>query len=246
MYLDHPGPIPFAHRGGAAEAPENTMTAFDRAVQMGYRHLETDARITRDGVLVAFHDPDLRRLSQHPFKVSDLTWAELSKLKVLGEPIPRMEELLSTWPEINFNIDPKQDECIEPLAHLLKTQKAVHRIGIGAFSGIRLKRLREIFGPDLVTSASPVEIAALRFKPLPKSVDYRCLQIPIRFKGVKILTRGLRKRARQLGLQIHIWTIDDSPTINKLIDLGIDGIMTDRPHALKEVLIHRNLWKPVE
>src|SRR5204863_304886 len=119
-YLDHPGPIPFAHRGGAADGLENTTLQFRRAVKAGYRYLETDVHATADGKLVAFHDATLARVTGRPGKVAQLPWAEVRTALVGGtEPIPLLEDVLGAWPQVRVNIDAKADGAVAPLAEAI-------------------------------------------------------------------------------------------------------------------------------
>ena len=116
-FLEHDGPIAFAHRGGAGDWPENSLEAFSRAVELGFRYVETDAHVTSDGVIIAFHDDNLDRVTDRVGLISDLTWAEVSGARIDGiAPIPLLEDLLSTWPNLRVNIDAKHDEVVEPLA----------------------------------------------------------------------------------------------------------------------------------
>jgi glycerophosphoryl diester phosphodiesterase len=112
-FLDHPGPIPFAHRGGAGEWPENTMPAFEGAVRLGYRYVETDVHVTSDGALLAFHDDVLDRVTDHEGDIAKLPWEVVRTARVGGrEPIPLLEELLGTFPDLHVNIDPKHDAAV--------------------------------------------------------------------------------------------------------------------------------------
>ena len=116
-YLDWPGPIAFAHRGGTSEFPENTMPAFEHAVSLGFRYL------------VAFHDTDLSRTCGHPGEIIDMTWAEIAELRVDGrEPIPLMRDLLERWPDVRFNLDCKADSAVEPLAALIAATATIDRV----------------------------------------------------------------------------------------------------------------------
>src|SRR5215203_7343589 len=142
-YLDWDGPIPFAHRGGTSRHPENTLPAFEHAVRLGYRYLETDVHLTADGVLVAFHDTDLLRTCGHAAEIIDMAWADLAELRVDGrEPIPLMRDLLDRWPDVRFTIDCKADAAVEALAQLIDATRSIDRVCIGAFSHRRLQRLR--------------------------------------------------------------------------------------------------------
>ena len=245
-YLDHDGPIPFAHRGGACEAPENTMPAFEHAVRLGYRYVETDVHVTADGVLLAFHDDRLDRVTDRQGVISSLPWAEVRRARVDGrEPIPRLEDLLSTWPDLRVNIDPKHDGAVESLAEVLTRCDAVDRVCVGAFSDKRIARVRALVGERLCTSAGPRQVArmvaAARGVPGGR-VTAACLQVPTRQGRIPLVTRRFVGAAHRRGLPVHVWTIDDAAEMERLLDLGVDGIMTDRPQVLREVLEHRGAW----
>jgi glycerophosphoryl diester phosphodiesterase len=114
-FLDHPGPLAFAHRGGAAHAPENSWRAFEHAIGLGYEYLETDVQATADGVLIAFHDPTLDRVTGQPGKISRLALRDISGTRIDGtEPIPVLEDLLAAWPDVRFNIDVEGTPAVAP------------------------------------------------------------------------------------------------------------------------------------
>ena len=162
-FLDHDGPIPIAHRGGAAEGPENTMAAFAAAIDLGYRYVETDVHATRDEVLVAFHDEGLQRLSGRPEAIADLNWRDLKTVRVGGEhAIPRFEELLEAWPDLRIAVDPKHDQATVPLIGALQRADAIDRVCVGSFSGRRLALARRLGGPRLCTGLSPKEVGQLQ------------------------------------------------------------------------------------
>lgn len=155
-YLDHPGLLAFAHRGGALEAPENTMKAFEYAVELGYRYLETDAYATQDGVLISFHDDKLDRVSDSKGAIEALTWGEVRKARIGGgEPVPLMEELFERFPDVRINIDPKHDAAVAPLIALIKRMGAEGRVCIGSFSGKRIKQVQDAFDGRVCTSLGP-------------------------------------------------------------------------------------------
>ena len=241
-YLDWSGPIAFAHRGGASDNPENTMPAFQRAVELGYTYLETDVHATSDGVLVAFHDPDLSRTCDRPGTISELTWAEVSQARVRGEePIPLFDDLLEAFPDARFNIDCKADSALDGLTAALKRHDCLDRICVGGFSDKRIRRLRREFGSSLCSSLGPLQIASLRFfGPVPWGGQVA--QIPISVKWLTVTRPATIRRAHQRGLQVHVWTIDDPTEMHRLLDMGVDGIMTDRLRVLKDVLIERGEW----
>lgn len=245
-YLAAPGPIAFAHRGGGLEAAENTVASFQHSVSLGYRYIETDVHATKDGVLLIFHDDTLDRLTGRPGRPLDFTWAELADARIHGaEPIPLLEEVMERFPAVRFNIDPKTDAAADALAAFLERTRAFDRICVGSFSDARLARLRRRLGPRLCTSPGPRGVARVWLRghglPLP-GPDANCLQVPPRQFGMALVFPGFIRAARALGLQVHVWTIDDEAEMDRLLDMGVDGIMTDRPTLLKSVLIRRGQW----
>ena len=248
-YLDHPAPIAFAHRGGTSRAPENTLAAFEYAVSLGYRYVETDIHLTSDGVLLAFHDPDLSRTCNDPRRISEHRWDDLQHVRVAGtEPIPRLEDLLWTWPELRINIDCKSDATVEPLAHLIRRNPSLlSRICVGSFSDARLDALRAEFGPSLCTSMGPKAVTRLVASTyLPRTAAKRdsalAAQIPVRQGPIPVATRRLIERAHRESIAVHVWTVDDPVQISRLLDAGVDGIMSDDIHALKDVMNSRGAW----
>jgi len=246
-FLDHDGLIPFAHRGGGSEAPENTMPAFQSAVDLGFQYLETDVHLTRDGVLLAFHDDILDRVTDLKGRISDLDYAYVAQAKVNGqEPIPKFEDLLGTWPDIRVNIDPKSDLAVAPLINCLKEFDALDRVCVGSFSSRRLDAVREAFGNRVCTSMSPVDVVRLKAAGFGLPVgrfQALCAQVPVRRHGLRVVDRRLVESAERLGLQIHVWTIDEPDEMTNLIDLGVHGLMSGRPSVLKSVLEKRGIWR---
>ena len=245
-FLSAQTPIAFAHRGGASAAPENTLAAFVAAHELGYAYMETDVHATRDGVLVAFHDPDLSRTCGVNARIADLDWRELADVHVIGGgTIPRFEELLDALPGARWNVDCKSDPALGPLEDLLAARQPFDRVLIGSFSDARLDRLRRRFGSDLCTSMGPRDVAALR---LGRRIIRRgglgahAVQIPLRQGPVKVLTPRVVEVAHDNGLHVHVWTIDDPATMHAVLDMGVDGIMTDVPTILKDVLVRRGTW----
>lgn len=245
-FLDHPGPLAFAHRGGASEAPENTMPAFEAAIDLGYRWIETDAHVTADGICLAFHDEVLDRVTDRTGTIAELPYREVRQARVEGrEPIPLMEDLLAAFDEVRINIDPKHDAAVEPLAAAIERAGATERVCIGSFSDARIARLRARLGERLCTSLGPRAIARLRGSSLGLPTgrpEGACVQVPPSVKGVPLVDRRFVDRCHALGLQVHVWTIDDPDEVHELLDLGVDGIMTDRPAVLRDVLRSRGAW----
>ena len=248
-FLDHPGPLAFAHRGGASAWPENTMPAFQGAVDLGYRYLETDVHLTADGVLVAFHDDRLDRVTDRVGVISELPYREVSKALVDGrEPIPLFTDLLEAFPDTRINIDPKNDDTVVPLARILVDTKSIDRVCIGAFSDRRIDRMRALCGPALCTSMGPRRVARLVAagraggKRTGRPPVAGAAQVPVRHGRLPLVTPAFVAAARRRQVQVHVWTIDDPAEMGELLDLGVDGIMTDQPQVLKDVLVERGQW----
>ena len=254
-YLDEPGPVAIAHRGGCEEAPWNTLEAFAAAVRLGCRHLETDAQVTRDGVVVAFHDLRLDAATDRTGAVGELRYAEVAAadagfrsspdggrsfpFRGHGARIPRLEELLER-PGVRVNIDPKTDACVAPLVALVERLGAWDRVGFGSFSGRRLRRLRELAGGRACTSMGPRAVAvaaaaAATTGRMPRQ-GADCLQVPLRAGAVPLLTPRFLAAAHRAGLPVHVWTVNGEQAMHRVLDLGVDGVMTDRPRLLLQVL----------
>lgn len=252
--LEHPrGVLAVAHRGGAyhpdLEGLENTLTAFRHAVDLGYTYLETDVHATRDGVLFAFHDALLDRVTEQRGAVAGLTSAEVAAVTVGGrEQIPTMASLLEEFPSARFNIDLKSDAAVEPLAGLVVAAGAETRVCVGSFSQKRIRRFRSLVGAEVAVSAGPTEVARVRLAPhaavsrLLLARHAPVLQVPVRRNGVTVLTPGLVRRAHALGMHVHVWTVDEPREMHDLLDLGVDGLMTDRTDLLRDVLLARGQW----
>lgn len=249
-YLEHDGVLAFAHRGGAGAWPENTMPAFQGAVDLGYRYIETDVHATRDGVLLAFHDDHLDRVTDHSGCIAELDYAQVKTARISGtEPIPLFADLLSTWPDIRINIDPKRDNAAEPLIKVLKDAGAIDRVCVTSFSDKRTAGIREALGPRLCTGMGPITTTRLRFSSwlgaagaLLGGFVEGCAQVPISRYGIPLVDARMLAKAHELGLQVHVWTIDDEAEMRRLAALGVDGIMTDDPVLLRTVLKEMGLW----
>lgn len=249
-YLDGKNIIGFAHRGGAQDQPENTMIAFQRAIDMGYRYIETDVHATKDEVLMAFHDDDLTRTCGLNIKISEVEFDDLTTARIdKKEPIPSLDEILTTWPDIRVNIDCKSDQAVGPLIAVLRRGNVVNRVCIGSFSDRRLWAIRDAIGPTLCTSLGPREVAKLRLlSRLTSTASFagaHAAQIPMRQGILTLTTKQLVEHAHEIGLQVHVWTINEASDMHALVDLGVDGIMTDSLQTLKTVLTERNHWDSI-
>jgi len=247
-FLDWPGPLAFAHQGAhvAGGPGENTMAAFEAAVALGYRYLETDAHVTADGVLVAFHDDNLDRLTDRTGLIGDLPYAEVRAARVRGgEGVPLLEDVLAAWPDVRVNIDPKHDAAVAPLVDLIRRTGTLDRVCFGAFSDRRLARLRAALGPGACTSMGPRQVARLvaASRRMPAgSFPAACVQVPTNQGPIPLVTERFVAAAHERDLPVHVWTINDADEMHRLLDLGVDGIMTDRTDVLKDVLTARGSW----
>jgi glycerophosphoryl diester phosphodiesterase len=253
--LDQPGSvIAMAHRGGALhpEIPgaENTLHAFRHAVALGYHYLETDVHATSDGVLLAFHDAVLDRVTDSIGELSRLTADEVRTARIGGtHAVPSMAELLEEFPDCRFNIDLKSSTAVQPLAELVHHTRSHDRVLIGSFSQRRLDQFRRATGGRVATSAAPSEVAL--FLALPSGRAARlatrgrvaALQVPHRRGHLPIVTRSLVRRAHAAGAHVHVWTVDSPAEMDELLDLGVDGLITDRTDVLKQVLVRRKQWR---
>jgi glycerophosphoryl diester phosphodiesterase len=261
-FLDHPVPFGVAHRGGADDLPENTMPAFAAAVALGYRHVETDAHLSSDGVVFSFHDSVLERVTDRSGALEAVTAEHISgadaayhfspdgdthPLRGNGIGVPTMEELLTTWPDVFVNIDTKSDAVVEPLVALLRRLDALDRVCIGSFRDERLQRVRLLTSGRVCTSlgtrgATAAWIASRSGRMPRQGAD--CLQVPARRVGVRVVDRLFVSAAHRAGMQVHVWTVDEEAQMHTLLDLGVDAIMTDRPALLRTVMSGRGEWRP--
>jgi glycerophosphoryl diester phosphodiesterase len=250
-YLDGPTPLAMAHRGGAIEHLENTMPAFQACVDLGYRYLETDVRVTADGVLVVCHDAVLERVTDRTGRIDQLSWSEVAEARIGGrEPILRLEELLGAWPDVRFNLDIKAAGVMAPLVRAVRRLKVADRICLASFSDARIAAARRLFGPSVCTALGPRGVAALRLSSYsPRAaglvrIPAGCAQVPLQLGGRALVDERFIAAAHDRNLQVHVWTVDTEEDTGAMLDLGVDGVMTDRPAMLREVLEKRGQWVP--
>jgi glycerophosphoryl diester phosphodiesterase len=246
-YLDHPGPIAFAHRGGAADGLENTVPQFRHAVELGYRYIETDVHATRDGKLVAFHDATLDRVTDGAGRIADLPWADVRHARVAGkEPVPLFEELLETFPDVRWNVDLKAEPALHPFLELVERTNTWDRICVGSFSEARVVRAQRLAGPRLATSYGTRGVLNLRLRSwgVPAALRRSAVaaQVPEEQSGIQVVDHRFVRTAHARGLQVHVWTINDPDRMHRLLDLGVDGIMTDHIDTLRKVMEDRGVW----
>lgn len=258
-YLDEvlrqPGTVlAFAHRGGAyhpeIEGLENTVAAFKHAVALGYDYLETDVHVTRDGVLLAFHDDVLDRVTDQVGALAETSYADVRTALVGGrEQVPTLAMLFDEFPRARFNIDLKSDGAVPALAAFITARDAHDRVLVGSFSRRRLAEFRRLTQGRVPTSAHPAEVIAFRVLPSGRLANWvtrgraAALQIPHRRRRWVIATRGLVRRAHAAGRHVHVWTVDTPEEIGELLDRGVDGLFTDRTDVLRTVLEQRGQWR---
>lgn len=239
-----------AHRGGwaAGTQVENSVAAFAASVALGFRHLETDVHATADGVLVAFHDDRLDRVTDAAGAIAALPASEVAKARIGSrEPIPTLDELLDTFPESCFNIDIKADAATIPLARAVVRHAAQERVCVGSFSTRRIREFRRLTGARVATSVDPVGVVWYAYGVGGRRLLVpagQALQVPARDEttGLPIVKRDLLAAAHRAGRLVHVWTVNDPAEMHRLIDLGVDGLVSDDVVALRRVLAERGLW----
>jgi len=248
-FLDAPLPLAFVHRGGSDRGAENSIGAFSAAIALGYRYLETDVHTTSDDVAVVFHDRTLDRVTDRTGRIDRLPWAQVKKARIAGsETIPRLDEMLDAFSELRINIDMKSPGSVPGVTRAIQRAGALDRVCVASFVDARVAAARRALGPRLCTSLGRRGVAALRlasFSPRTGAllgVRAACAQLPMAVAGRPLVDRRLLETAHQLGLQVHVWTLNSAAEIEHALDLGVDGIMTDAPAVLREVLESRGRW----
>lgn len=250
-YLDQPLPLAMAHRGFSTEGLENSMAAFAAAVDLGLGYVETDVHATADGVALAFHDPTLDRVTDRTGAIAELPWSRVREARIGGvEPIPTIEQLLGAWPDLRLNLDVKSAGAVEPLARAIDRAGAHHRVCVASFSDARRRAVLRRLTAPAATSPGMGILAAFRLFSavrLPRvaaaclrGVD--CVQVPVEYRGLPVVTTATVEHAHAAGKQVHVWTVNDDAEMNRLLDLGVDGIVTDRADVLRGVLVRRGAW----
>lgn len=247
----------YAHRGGAALWPQNTLTAFQGAADLGFRFIETDVQMTRDGRLVLFHDPVLDGLTDGRGVVADWDWEDLQRLDAghafgpdrgfphrrSGVRIPLVEEVFAAFPYVSFTLELKVAEVAGPLVELIHRFEREDTVIIGSFLPDALRLVRRMSGGRIATSATKGEVRAMWAASrigarIPVAAD--AFQVPP-FHRVRIVDRRFVSACRRAGKPVHVWTVDDPAEMRSLLDLGVGGIMSDRPDILRDVLAERGM-----
>ena len=239
--------LAFAHRGGKDFGPENSLKSFICAHEIGYKYLETDVHLSKDGYLIAFHDESLDRVTNKSGFIKDLNLNDIKKAKIHDvEEIPLLIDLLENLPECFFNIDCKSDDTVIPLIKLIKKYSLLDRVCIGSFSQKRINFIRRSLGPNLKTSMGPNEILFAKIlSNFSVRLDFRSTyaSLPMKKYGFKLLNKKYINFLKENNQKVIAWTINDESEMRLLIKRGVDGIMTDNILLLKNILKEENKWK---
>ena len=235
-YFEPRAPRALAHRGLALDAPENTLLAFARAVAVGAQYLETDVHVSHDGVAVVAHDPTLERIAGRDVAVGQLTMAELRRIDLgHAQGLASLEESLDALPDTRFNIDVKDEAAVDATIDAITRTRAESRVLVTSFSDRRRRKIAARL-PGVVTSVGSAGV--LRFR-LAASLGSRtaalralrgarAVQVPERVGALRLVTPRFVESAHQLGVEVHVWTVNEPADMTRLLDLGVDGLVTDR------------------
>jgi glycerophosphoryl diester phosphodiesterase len=249
-------PVAMAHRGFSREGLENSMAAFRAAVELGYQYLETDVHTTADGVVFVFHDNTLDRVTDGTGRVADLAAADVARAQIGGrEPVPTFDDLITGLPGVRLNVDVKDWNSVPSLAAAIERHQAHHRVLVTSFSDRRRRAVLKRLSQPVASSAGvvPVALFVVLGRVLPWPIfrwtmrrilwNVQALQVPARRSGIEVVTPGFIRRAHRLGLMVHVWTINDPAEMRRLLELGVNGLVTDRADLLRDVLLERGEWR---
>lgn len=255
----------YAHQGGAREAPSSTMTAMRAAVAAGAHALELDVHATADGELVVCHDETVDRTTEGSGRIAEMTWAEVQQLdnaywwspgrvvdheigpwplRGTGVGIATLRQVLEAFPDVFLNLDIKETAPAvpgyeAPLAALLREYGRADDVIVASFHDIATERFSAL-APEIGTSAGTGGVAefffAVREGRTPPATRHVALQVPPQHEGTVIVDEQFVGAAHKVGLAVHVWTIDEPEEMRRLIDLDVDGIITDCPSVLAGVL----------
>ena len=243
-YLNYDGLAVMAHRGGSLEAPENTLESFKYALDIGSDIIETDIQLSSDGIPYIFHDDDLKRIPGIEKNFNELLASEIDELNIFDDcKIPTLEETLKQFPNTKFQIDFKTDEVVDPAIEIInKLPNIKKNLCVASFSSQRLQKIKSKLS-DVTYSMGPHEVLKLLLKSFGVyrgEISGDCLQIPIYRYGIKIVTRRFVDFCKRENIKISVWTINSIEEMDYLIGLDVDGIITDKPKALINLLASRN------
>jgi glycerophosphoryl diester phosphodiesterase len=255
---ESPRPLVFAHRGGGGLIPENTLEAFQYSARMGVDVLELDIHSTSDGTLVVMHDAAVDRTTDGRGRVNELMLEAVKKLDAgyvfspdSGQTfpfrnrkitVPTLREIFDALPQMTFNIEPKQHapSIIKPLCALVRERKMIDKVIVGSFNQTTINDFRREC-PEVATSASPSEVT--KFLALVKTgltnsytPPMQALQVPQNLGSLQVVSKEFVETAHRRNLKVHVWTINETADMQRLIEMGVDGIMTDYPDRLLTLL----------
>lgn len=250
------GPLVLAHRGGGAEAPENTPEAFQALRDIEVYHVETDAHLSADGQVVLNHDPKVDRTYSASGEIREMTWSQLEQLRGAdGSRMMRLVDALDAFPDMYFNIDAKSEDVARPLLEVLREREALGRVLVASFNESRLRRLRReesrlvtSLGVAAVTrlvAAAQLAQPATRLRVPGPLEGVWAVQVPEKMGAIRVVDRRFVATAHALGCAVHVWTVNDESQMHRLLDLGVDGIITDHPTLARRVLEERGQWHPI-
>ena len=224
----------FVHRGDTSIFLENTIEAFQSAVSLGYLYLETDLRETSDGKIITFHDPNLKRITGANITISETKFSDIRMRRLPSrETIPTIDELLEEFPDSFFNMDLKVNQIEEKVLKKINSHNALERVCLGSFNSKTIKKINSL-EPKILTSMGISQVIMYKF--FQKKNLSKLIQIPTHWKGIKVITKKFIDRLHNDGLKVHVWTVNKEIEMQSLIDLGVDGIMTDNASGLIKVM----------
>ncbi|MEY3966688.1 MAG: hypothetical protein RLZ96_214 [Actinomycetota bacterium] len=243
-YFQTERPHLLAHRGLSQHSPiidENSLEAFAQALQHGATHIESDVHATSDGVALLFHDDDLSRVAGLPMKIAELSYQEVSQLRLTnGSAIPTLEEALIRFPDVKLNLDVKSKGAVSPTAEVINRLNAHDRVLVSSFSSRRRLSTLRLLEQPVATSASMKEVIQLLVSHWLFGLGFRrvarglnALQIPPTQGPLKLATAGFVRRLRNAGLEVHFWTVNSQDQAEQLVALGASGIVSDRVDQIK-------------
>ena len=245
-YMNSSNIVPIAHRGASLVAAENSLESFRKAFDLGYRVIETDIHSSKDGTAYIFHDKSLERLTGENLKISDLKDVDIDSLKVnKSSIIPRLSNVFEEFPEGLFNLDAKTWQATIPITNTIKKMGCSSRVCIGSFNDKRIDAIIRELGLETCHSMGTSNVIKFYLGAqlgIEQHFTAQCIQLPVEQFGISLVTQTILRHARKLGIKIHFWTINNSALMQKLLELDVDGIMTDDCALLKKIMEEKHKW----
>ncbi len=249
LYFEGDKPLIIPHRGGRNIVPENTLHALENTFIEKFTHFETDLRMSKDGVIFLHHDKSFDRTTNIKGNAEDFNWEEIKKINAGAKFYEKsgdyssktkfvsLEEALTTYKNIKFNLDLKQGGMTDKILKIIKSTKSIDRVLVSSFSYKRLDEFLEASKGKILTSGSFRENAIAKFLPNKnRNFKVQALQAPYYWKGLKIYSKKLREFTNLNNLQLHIWTVNKINHLKECIEIGCDGIITDEPVKFRNYL----------